>query len=70
VRAGITTFVIPRENEADLDDLPKEVRATLTVHAVDTLAEALAITLRDTTLRDGRLLFGTTGSAVESQLAH
>ena len=31
--------------------------------AVDTLAEALAITLRDTTLRDGRLLFGERAAA-------
>ncbi|HUQ00934.1 MAG TPA: endopeptidase La [Kofleriaceae bacterium] len=56
VRAGITEIVIPRDNEADLDDLPTEVRDQLTVSAVDTLAEALAITLRDTSLRGGRLL--------------
>jgi ATP-dependent Lon protease len=57
VRAGITHIVIPRDNEADLDDLPRDVRQKLVVTPVDTLAEALAITLRDTTLRDGRLLF-------------
>jgi ATP-dependent Lon protease len=55
VRAGITTIVIPRENESDLDDLPTEVREQLTVHAVDMLSEALAITLRDTSLRVGRV---------------
>src|SRR5262249_5742437 len=59
VRAGITHIVIPRENEADLDDLPSEVRDQLAVTPVDTLADALAVTLRDTTLRDGRLWFGT-----------
>jgi ATP-dependent Lon protease len=58
VRAGISTFVIPRDNEADLEDLPAEVRDRIHVTAVDTLSEALAITLRDTTLRDGRLFFG------------
>jgi ATP-dependent Lon protease len=58
VRAGITHVVIPRDNEADLEDLPRDVRDKLTVTPVDTLAEALAITLRDTTLRDGRLFFG------------
>jgi ATP-dependent Lon protease len=58
VRAGITHIVIPRDNAPDLDDLPAEVRDRLTVSAVDTLAEALAVTLRDTTLRDGRLSFG------------
>jgi ATP-dependent Lon protease len=59
VRAGITHIVIPRDNEADLDDLPTDVRDKLKVSPVDTLAEALSITLRDTTLRDGRLFFGT-----------
>jgi ATP-dependent Lon protease len=58
VRAGITHVVIPRDNEPDLEDLPAEVRDKLEVTPVDTLAEALAITLRDTTLRDGRLMFG------------
>jgi ATP-dependent Lon protease len=69
VRAGITHIVIPRENEPDLDDLPAEVRETLTVSAVDTLAEALAITLRDTTLRDGRLLYQAL-DVVERPVAH
>jgi ATP-dependent Lon protease len=57
VRAGITHIVIPADNEPDLEDLPDDVRARLQVTAVATLAEALAVTLRDTTLRDGRLLF-------------
>ncbi len=69
VRAGITHIVIPRDNEADLEDLPKDVREKLTVSAVDSLAEALSITLRDTTLRDGRLWFGDTPPA-PAQLAH
>jgi ATP-dependent Lon protease len=55
VRAGISQFVIPDGNEADLEDLPAEVRERIQVTPVATLAEALAITLRDTTLRDGRL---------------
>jgi ATP-dependent Lon protease len=59
VRAGITHIVIPKDNEPDLDDLPADVRASITVSPVGTLAEALSITLRDTSLRDGRLLFGT-----------
>ena len=68
VRAGISTFVIPRGNEADLDDLPAEVRDRITVWPVETLAEALAITLRDTTLRDGRLYFGEARGAVETRV--
>ena len=70
VRAGIRTFVIPADNEADLDDLPKEVRDMITVTPVSTLAQALSITLRDTKLVDGRLLFGDSKIIVESQLAH
>jgi len=70
VRAGITHFVIPRANEADLEDLPAEVRERIEVTGVDTLAEALAITLRNTTLRDGRLFFGDHRGVDISQLAH
>jgi ATP-dependent Lon protease len=70
IRSGITHIVIPRDNEADLDDLPKDVRDKLTVSAVDTLSEALSITLRDTTLRDGRLFFGDAHGAGPTALAH
>ncbi|HTR51808.1 MAG TPA: endopeptidase La [Kofleriaceae bacterium] len=64
VRAGITHIVIPRDNFPDLDDLPREVREKLVVTPVDTLVEALAVTLRDTTVLDGRLMFGTAGGYV------
>ena len=47
VRAGITTIVIPKDNEADLEDLNEEVRAKLEVHPVETLGEALAVPLYD-----------------------
>jgi ATP-dependent Lon protease len=70
VRAGIERFVIPRDNEADLDDLPADVLERLTVTPVDTLGEALAITLRDTTLQDGRLRFGERVVAEASRMAH
>jgi ATP-dependent Lon protease len=58
VRAGITRIVIPRDNEADLEDLPREVRDKIEVSPVDDLAQALAITLRNTSLQEGRLFFG------------
>jgi ATP-dependent Lon protease len=72
VRAGITHIVIPAENEPDLEDLPEEVRRKIEVSPVETLAEALAVTLRDTTLRDGRLFFGASGleRGSEHRLAH
>ncbi len=46
-RAGITHIVLPKENEADLEDVPDEVRALLTFHPVDTLAEVFKLALVD-----------------------
>ena len=44
-RAGITTIILPKDNEADMEDIPEEVRNQLTVHCVSTLDEAFAIAL-------------------------
>ncbi|MCU0493272.1 MAG: endopeptidase La [Chloroflexaceae bacterium] len=44
-RAGIRTIILPRRNEADLEDLPPEVREELTFVPVDTLDEVLATAL-------------------------
>jgi ATP-dependent Lon protease len=41
--------VIPKANEADLEDVPEEVRGLLTFHAVETLAEVFALALVDST---------------------
>jgi ATP-dependent Lon protease len=57
VRAGITTIVLPKANESDLDDLTEEVRAMLTVYPVSELGEALSFTLRGATFAGGRLRF-------------
>jgi len=57
VRAGITEVVLPKENEADLEDLPQEIRETLTIHLVSELGEALAHTLRGGVYREGKLQF-------------
>ena len=67
VRAGIRHIVIPKDNEADLEDLPEEVRAAIEVSPVETLAEGLAVTLRDTSLSDGKLLFGVPASSVTGE---
>ena len=45
VRAGIQEIILPRENEADLEDLSDEVRARLTIHLVDKLDEVLELAL-------------------------
>jgi ATP-dependent Lon protease len=58
VRAGISKIILPKENEPDLEDLPKEVRDKIEVFVVQELGEVLALTLRGATFREGRLLFG------------
>ncbi len=40
-RAGIRTILLPRENEADIDDIPQSVRRQLTFHLLDRAKEAL-----------------------------
>jgi len=61
VRAGINTIVLPKGNEADLEDLPDEIRKGLTFHLVSELGEALAHTLRGGEFREGRLQFAAAG---------
>ena len=45
VRSGIHEIILPKQNEADLEDLQEGVRSTLTVHGVEDLAEVLDIAL-------------------------
>ncbi|MBV8933167.1 MAG: endopeptidase La, partial [Kutzneria sp.] len=45
-RAGITTVLLPRRNEPDLDDVPESVREQLTVHLVSDVREVLTLALR------------------------
>lgn len=44
-RAGITTVVIPKRNEADLDDVPAEVLEKLEVHPVSDVRQVLKLAL-------------------------
>jgi ATP-dependent Lon protease len=44
-RAGIKIIIIPKGNEADIEDVPEEVRNTLEFHPVETLNEVLRIAL-------------------------
>jgi ATP-dependent Lon protease len=44
-RQGLRTVVLPKRNEADLDDVPEQVRADLTVHLVDDVADVLDLAL-------------------------
>ncbi len=44
-RAGITTVVIPKRNEPDLDDVPAEILAKLDVHPVTDVRQVLELAL-------------------------
>ncbi|ARP72278.1 endopeptidase La [Streptomyces pluripotens] len=44
-RAGVTTVIIPRRNEPDLDDVPAEVLEKLDVHAVTDVRQVLELAL-------------------------
>ncbi|MFL6194411.1 MAG: endopeptidase La [Thermoanaerobaculia bacterium] len=57
VRAGIREILLPKDNEADLEDLPQEVRDTIEIHSADELGDVLALTLRGASFREGRLQF-------------
>jgi ATP-dependent Lon protease len=58
VRSGITTIVLPAENVADLEDVHADTRRRIEVIPVGELGEVLAVTLRGSSFREGRLLFG------------
>ncbi len=59
VRAGLSSVILPKENERDLEDLPDEVRKTLEVHLVEDLGEVLSLALRGARFESGHLIFET-----------
>jgi ATP-dependent Lon protease len=46
-RAGVKNIVLPRDNEKDLADIPKNVLDTLDLHLVSTMDEVLKIALAE-----------------------
>ncbi len=44
-RAGLTTVILPKRNEADLDELPEDVRETMTFVPVEMIDEVLQTAL-------------------------
>jgi ATP-dependent Lon protease len=48
-RAGITTVLLPRRNEPDLDEVPESIRQELTVHLVGDVREVLELALESAT---------------------
>jgi ATP-dependent Lon protease len=45
-RAGLTTVILPKRNEHDLDELPEEVRQAITFVPVEMIHEVLSTTLQ------------------------
>jgi ATP-dependent Lon protease len=44
-RAGVKTFILPKRNEADLDDLPENLKQALRFVPVETIDEALEVSM-------------------------
>jgi DNA polymerase III alpha subunit len=53
-RHGIQEIILPRGNAKDLDDLPKDARAALRIHFVETMNEVLALALDGTSNREAK----------------
>ena len=47
VRAGINPIILPTENEADLEDIPEDLRSSLTFHLASTLDDVVKIALTE-----------------------
>jgi ATP-dependent Lon protease len=45
IRAGITDVILPKDNEADVEDVPEEARGMLKFHFVESLEQALELAL-------------------------
>ena len=44
-RAGLTEVILPRRNEADIDDIPESVRNAMTIHLVSDVRDVLDLAL-------------------------
>ncbi len=52
-RLGVTTVLIPKDNEKDLQEVPAEVLAEMTIQLVETIDEVLLLALEDACPTDG-----------------
>jgi ATP-dependent Lon protease len=46
-RFGISTILLPKDNEKDLTEVPEEVRDVIDIHLIETIDEVLALALED-----------------------
>jgi ATP-dependent Lon protease len=47
VRAGIREIILPIDNEADLEDIPREVQEQVTFHLAETLDDVMDVALEN-----------------------
>jgi ATP-dependent Lon protease len=66
-RSGITTVLLPKENEKDLWDLPEEVRSALQIHLVDSADEALLVALEEQPVPPGSPFWSRPQLGVQSE---
>jgi ATP-dependent Lon protease len=68
VRAGLHEIILPKENAADLEDLPEDVRRSLNVHLVEELGDVFSLALRGARFEAGHLLFDDGVAPVEPRM--
>ena len=54
VRAGITEIILPVENEADLEDIPEDVRDQIIFHLAENLDDVIRVALAKNGDRSGK----------------
>jgi ATP-dependent Lon protease len=76
-RAGARHIILPKRNEADVDDVPADVRAELQFHFAETLDEVLAVALSGGAFSNPRVTpelassaNETSGGAASLRIAH
>jgi ATP-dependent Lon protease len=68
-RAGIRHIILPRKNQADLEDVPNEVRAELEFHFADNLSDVLDVALVKAEEPAAQVAFGFGSSSGETNEA-
>ena len=53
-RAGITTIILPKENEKDLSEIPPEIQKSFAIHFVENMDEVLKVALASPVVSEPR----------------
>jgi ATP-dependent Lon protease len=71
-RAGIKTIILPRENEKDLQDIPKDILESMSINLVDTMDEVLTIALEQLPVPQDQVseIAGLKGKRPNENVAH